>query len=50
LHVPAILGKNVNYTVKLELPDAISPKELGINNDKRKLALAFKKMSVKKAT
>jgi hypothetical protein len=46
LNVPALLGKNGKYVVEFKLPDAISPKKLGLSDDTRKLALAFRKITV----
>jgi hypothetical protein len=47
LHVDAALSENGRYIVEFKLPDAISPKDIGLNNDERKLALAFKKITAR---
>ena len=44
LRVSAAANKNGDYTVEFELPDAVSPKELGLSDDVRRLSLAFKKI------
>jgi hypothetical protein len=46
LSVPASLGQNGRFVVEFKLPDAISPKDLGINGDDRKLSLAFRKITL----
>ena len=40
--LPKSLMKNQRFDITFLLPDAISPRELGINNDTRKLAVAFR--------
>jgi FkbM family methyltransferase len=47
ISIPASLCKNSRLVVEFKLPDAISPKDLGINNDERKLSLAFKKITLR---
>jgi hypothetical protein len=46
ISVPASLDKNGCFVVEFKLTDAASPKDLGINNDERKLSLAFKKITL----
>jgi hypothetical protein len=46
LRVPASLGKDGKYVIEFGLPDAVSPKELGIGEDTRQLALAFRKIVI----
>ena len=42
----ALVGETGILRVTLNTPDAISPKELGINNDERLLAVAFRTVTV----
>ena len=44
LLIPANLAQKGQVYIQFYLQDAISPEELGVNDDSRKLALAFKKI------
>jgi len=46
---PAIrqrLAENDRLTIELQLPDAISPEQLGINDDSRVMGLGLKRLTV----
>lgn len=42
-----ILEKGSILEIKFELPNAASPKELGISNDSRKLGIALKSFTIR---
>jgi hypothetical protein len=44
--IPTDIIQDNLLIIKFELPDAATPKSLGLNNDERILALFFKKMSI----
>jgi len=46
----ALVGETGILRISLSTPDAISPKELGINNDERLLAVAFRTVTVAPST
>ena len=46
LPIPASLIQNGWVSVEFHLLDAVSPKELGLNDDSRRLAVGFKKIGV----
>ena len=46
LSIPSSLAQNGRLQVEFHLLDATSPKELGLSDDSRKLALAFKKITL----
>ncbi len=48
VNLPAMVYENNIANILLELPNAVSPKELGANNDERRLSIAIHKLLIDK--